>query len=45
MKFQPELRPFDVQTNLHLAKNNIQVSKGNKQTNKNNKRKFCGRLF
>lgn len=44
MKFQPGLKPFGVQTNLHLAKNNIQVSKGNKQTEKN-KRKFCGSIF
>lgn len=34
MKFQPELKPFCVPTNLYLAKNNIQVSKGNKQTKK-----------
>lgn len=37
MKFQPGLKPFGVQTNLHLAKNNIQVSKGNKQTEKKTK--------
>lgn len=32
MKFQPELKPFDVQINLYLAKNNIQVSKGENKT-------------
>lgn len=32
VKFQPELRPFDVQIDLYLAKNNIQVSKRENKT-------------